>query len=181
MLVAARFVQGIGGAMTSAVILGMIVTMFPEPGEQANAIGVYGFVASAGGSIGLLVGGVLTQSINWHWIFFVNVPIAIATAVAAMRLLDRDASLLGDGQSLDHRPLRRAARPGARRPRGRLPPPRRAAPPRTAGARLPHARLGPRRRGRRAGRAAASVAGAAALRRAQLAARLATGPSRSTC
>ena len=75
MLVAARFVQGIGGAMTSAVILGMIVTMFPEPAEQAKAIGVYGFVASAGGSIGLLLGGVLTQSINWHWIFFVNIPI----------------------------------------------------------------------------------------------------------
>src|SRR4051812_14962445 len=75
MLVIARFVQGIGGAMTSAVILGMIVTMFPEPREQAKAIGVYGFVASAGGSVGLLAGGVLTQSINWHWIFFVNIPI----------------------------------------------------------------------------------------------------------
>ena len=79
MLVAARFVQGVGGAMTSAVILGMIVTMFPEPREQAKAIGVYGFVASAGGSIGLLAGGVLTQSINWHWIFFVNIPIGIVT------------------------------------------------------------------------------------------------------
>src|SRR5215212_2919740 len=71
MLVAARFIQGIGGAMASAVILGMIVTMFPEPREQAKAIGVYGFVASAGGSVGLLAGGVLTQSINWHWIFFI--------------------------------------------------------------------------------------------------------------
>ena len=59
----------------------MIVTMFPEPREQAKAIGVYAFVASAGGSVGLLVGGVLTQSINWHWIFFVNIPIGIATAV----------------------------------------------------------------------------------------------------
>src|SRR3954451_18030453 len=71
MLIAARFVQGIGGAMASAVILGMIVTLFPEPREQAKAIGVFAFVASAGGSIGLLAGGVLTQSINWHWIFFV--------------------------------------------------------------------------------------------------------------
>src|SRR3954465_10613321 len=88
-LVAARFVQGVGGAMTSAVILGMIVTMFPEPREQAQAIGVYGFVASAGGSIGLLAGGVLTQSINWHWIFFVNIPIGIATAAIAARVLDR--------------------------------------------------------------------------------------------
>jgi EmrB/QacA subfamily drug resistance transporter len=97
-LVVARFVQGVGGAMTSAVILGMIVTMFPEPRDRAKAIGVYGFVASAGGSIGLLAGGVLTQSINWHWIFFVNVPIAIVTAVLAMRLLDRDKGIgFGDG------------------------------------------------------------------------------------
>jgi EmrB/QacA subfamily drug resistance transporter len=101
LLVAARFVQGIGGAMTSAVILGMIVTMFPEPREQAKAIGVYGFVASAGGSIGLLAGGVLTQSISWHWIFFVNVPIAIATAVLAQRLLDRDRGIgFGDGADI---------------------------------------------------------------------------------
>ena len=83
MLVGARFVQGVGGAMTSAVILGMIVTMFPEPREQAKAIGVYAFVASAGGSVGLLAGGVLTQAINWHWIFFVNLPIGIATALLA--------------------------------------------------------------------------------------------------
>ena len=92
-LVAARFVQGVGGAMTSAVILGMIVTMFPEPAEQAKAIGVYGFVASAGGSVGLLAGGVLTQSINWHWIFFVNVPIGIATGLMARRLLARDRGI----------------------------------------------------------------------------------------
>src|SRR5207248_728135 len=92
-LVAARFVQGVGGAMTSAVILGMIVTMFPEPREQAKAIGVYAFVASAGGSIGLLVGGVLTQGINWHWIFFVNIPIGIATAVLATRLLEKDRGI----------------------------------------------------------------------------------------
>src|SRR5438094_9960467 len=100
LLVAARFVQGIGGAMTSAVILGMIVTMFPEPREQAKAIGVYGFVASAGGSVGLLAGGVLTQSINWHWIFFVNVPIAIVTAVLANRLLER-ARGIGFGGGAD--------------------------------------------------------------------------------
>src|SRR5215203_2634946 len=100
MLVAARFVQGIGGAMTSAVILGMIVTMFPEPREQAKAIGVYAFVASAGGSIGLLAGGVLTQSINWHWIFFVNIPIGIATAVFALRLLERDKGI-GFGAGAD--------------------------------------------------------------------------------
>jgi EmrB/QacA subfamily drug resistance transporter len=92
-LVAARFIQGIGGAMSSAVILGMIFTMFPEPRELAKAIGVYGFVASAGGSIGLLAGGVLTQSINYHWIFFVNVPIGIVTAMLAQRLVPRDEGI----------------------------------------------------------------------------------------
>jgi EmrB/QacA subfamily drug resistance transporter len=90
MLIAARFVQGAGGALTSAVILGMIVTLFPEPREQAKAIGVYAFVASSGGSIGLLVGGALTQALDWHWIFFVNVPIGIATALCVRRLLPRD-------------------------------------------------------------------------------------------
>lgn len=92
-LIAARFVQGIGGALTSAVILGMIVTMFHEPGEQAKAMGVYAFVASAGGSIGLLAGGVLTQAISWHWIFFINVPIGIATGAFAIRVLPSDAGL----------------------------------------------------------------------------------------
>jgi EmrB/QacA subfamily drug resistance transporter len=93
LLVGARFVQGVGGAMTSAVVLGMIVRMFPEPREQAKAIGVYGFVASAGGSVGLLAGGVLTQLINWHWIFFINVPIGIATAFAATRLLGHGSGI----------------------------------------------------------------------------------------
>jgi EmrB/QacA subfamily drug resistance transporter len=93
LLVAARFIQGVGGAMTSAVTLGMIVTMFPEPREQAKAIGVYAFVASAGGSVGLLAGGVLTESINWHWIFFVNIPIGIATAVLAHRLLAEEKGI----------------------------------------------------------------------------------------
>jgi EmrB/QacA subfamily drug resistance transporter len=97
-LVAARFVQGVGGAMTSAVILGMIVTMFRDAREQAKAIGVFAFVASAGGSVGLLAGGVLTQSINWHWIFFVNLPIGIATAVAARRLVPDEPGIgLGEG------------------------------------------------------------------------------------
>ena len=103
MLVGARFVQGIGGAMTSAVILGMIVTMFPEPREQAKAIGVYAFVASAGGSVGLLAGGVLTQSINWHWIFFINIPIG-----------DRDGAVRAAAAR-----ARRGHRPGRGRRRAR--------------------------------------------------------------
>jgi EmrB/QacA subfamily drug resistance transporter len=87
MLIAARFVQGVGGALTSAVILGMIVTMFSEPREQAKAMGIYSFVASGGASIGLLLGGVLTQALNWHWIFFVNLPIGIVAGLLAARLL----------------------------------------------------------------------------------------------
>jgi EmrB/QacA subfamily drug resistance transporter len=98
MLIGARFVQGVGAAMASAVILGMIVTMFPQPREQAMAIGIYSFVASAGASIGLLAGGVITQAINWHWIFFVNLPIGVAAAVLAVRLLEDDRGLgLGEG------------------------------------------------------------------------------------
>jgi MFS family permease len=75
------------------VILGMIVTMFPQPAEQAKAIGIYSFVAAGGASIGLLAGGVLTEAINWHWIFFVNLPIGIVTAVLATRLIDNDEGI----------------------------------------------------------------------------------------
>jgi EmrB/QacA subfamily drug resistance transporter len=100
MLVGARFVQGIGGALTSAVILGMIVTMFPEPREQAKAIGVYGFVASAGGSIGLLAGGFLTEAISWHWIFFINLPVGLLTAFFAMRLVEPHEGI-GFGEGAD--------------------------------------------------------------------------------
>jgi EmrB/QacA subfamily drug resistance transporter len=97
-LIVARFVQGLGGAMTSAVILGMIVTMFTEPRERTRAISLYSFVASAGASIGLLAGGVLTETLNWHWIFFVNIPIGIVTGILALRLLDDDPGLgLGEG------------------------------------------------------------------------------------
>jgi EmrB/QacA subfamily drug resistance transporter len=99
-LVGARFLQGIGGAMTTAVTLGMIVTMFPQPREQAKALGVYAFVASAGGSVGLLAGGVLTQAISWHWIFFINLPIGIATALWTARLIQRDEGI-GFGQRAD--------------------------------------------------------------------------------
>ena len=90
MLIVARFAQGTGGALTSAVILGMIVTMFPGPREQAQAIGVFAFVASAGAAVGLLAGGILTQVLNWHWIFFVNLPVGVITAIAARRTIGRD-------------------------------------------------------------------------------------------
>jgi EmrB/QacA subfamily drug resistance transporter len=101
MLVGARFVQGVGGALTSAVILGMIVTMFPEPREQAKAIGVYTFTAVAGGSVGLLLGGALTEALNWHWIFFVNLPIGVATGLYALRVVeDRPGIGLQQGADL---------------------------------------------------------------------------------
>ncbi|HEX6020747.1 MAG TPA: MFS transporter [Solirubrobacter sp.] len=93
MLIGARFLQGLGGAFSSAVILGMIVTLFPKPGEQARAIGVFSFVASAGASIGLLAGGILTETLNWHWIFFVNVPIGAAAWVMAARLLEPETGV----------------------------------------------------------------------------------------
>ena len=93
MLIAARFVQGAGGAMASAVSLGMIVTHFPEPRERATAIGAFSFVGAAGASIGQVLGGVLTQAIGWHWIFFINLPIGLAAALLAVRVLAPDTGL----------------------------------------------------------------------------------------
>jgi EmrB/QacA subfamily drug resistance transporter len=87
MLIAGRFVQGIGGAVASAVILAIIVTEFPERAEQAKAMGMYAFVSAGGGSIGLLAGGALTQSLSWHWIFFVNVPIGVIAFVLGSVLI----------------------------------------------------------------------------------------------
>jgi MFS family permease len=87
MLIAARLLQGIGGAVASSVILAIIVTEFPRAHEQARAMGVYAFVSAGGGSIGLLAGGALTQSLDWHWIFFVNVPIGIIAFVLGSSLI----------------------------------------------------------------------------------------------
>ena len=87
MLVAARFVQGIGGALSSSVIVAIIVTEFPSAVERAKAMSAYVFVAVGGGSVGLLAGGVLTQALSWHWIFFVNLPVGVATAIAGSILL----------------------------------------------------------------------------------------------
>ncbi|HEV7133313.1 MAG TPA: DHA2 family efflux MFS transporter permease subunit [Gaiellaceae bacterium] len=86
-LVAARAVQGVGGAIASAVSLSLMMNLFTEPAERAKAMGVFGFVASGGGSIGVLLGGILTGSLNWHWIFLVNLPIGIAVVALALRLL----------------------------------------------------------------------------------------------
>src|SRR2546429_4698087 len=87
MLIAARAVQGFGGAIVSAVALSLIVSLFVESAERAKAMGVFGFVAAGGGTIGVLLGGVLTDVLDWHWIFLVNVPIGVAVALASMRVL----------------------------------------------------------------------------------------------
>jgi EmrB/QacA subfamily drug resistance transporter len=93
MLIGARFIQGIGGAVASAVILAIIVTEFPERAEQAKAMGMYAFVSAGGGSIGLLAGGALTQSLSWHWIFFVNVPIGVITFVLGSALIEENRGI----------------------------------------------------------------------------------------
>ncbi len=90
LLIAARFVQGAGGALASAVSLGMIVTLFTDPGERGRALGAFSFVGAAGASLGLVLGGVLTEALNWHWIFFINLPIALAAGLPALRLLADD-------------------------------------------------------------------------------------------
>jgi EmrB/QacA subfamily drug resistance transporter len=87
LLIAARAVQGIGGAVVSAVALSLMMNLFTEPGERAKAMGIFGFVMSGGGSLGVLLGGVLTDALNWHWIFLVNVPIGVAVVLLTLKLL----------------------------------------------------------------------------------------------
>jgi EmrB/QacA subfamily drug resistance transporter len=89
-LIAARAIQGLGGAVVTAVALALIMGLFTEAGERAKAMGIYGFVCSAGGSIGVLLGGFLTTTLNWHWIFLVNIPVGLLVYVASARLLPRD-------------------------------------------------------------------------------------------
>lgn len=100
MLIAARFVQGLGGAVSTSVIVAIIVTEFSGANERAKAMSAYMFVAVGGGSLGLLIGGILTQSVNWHWIFLINVPIGIATLVLGSYLIKENEGL-GAGEGLD--------------------------------------------------------------------------------
>jgi EmrB/QacA subfamily drug resistance transporter len=93
MLIAGRFVQGAGGALSASVIIAIIVTEFPDPGERARAMSAYIFVTVTGAALGLLVGGVLTQALSWHWIFFINVPIGIVTFLLGQRLIDENEGL----------------------------------------------------------------------------------------
>ena len=87
-LIAARFVQGIGGAISVSVIIALIVTDFPNPVERVKAMSAYMLVVTSGGSLGLLLGGVIVQSVDWHWIFFVNLPIGAAVIALGARLLE---------------------------------------------------------------------------------------------
>jgi EmrB/QacA subfamily drug resistance transporter len=86
-LIAARAVQGLGAAVVSAVALSLMMTLFTEPAERAKAMGIFGFVASGGGSIGVLLGGILTDVLNWHWIFLVNVPVGVLVCVLTLKLI----------------------------------------------------------------------------------------------
>jgi MFS family permease len=105
LLIAARFVQGAAGAMVSAVALGMVLALYPDPHGRARAMGIYSFTQSAGGVLGLLAGGILTQAINWHWIFFVNLPIGLAATLLSLRLLpdDRPGQELRNDRSRQNR------------------------------------------------------------------------------
>jgi EmrB/QacA subfamily drug resistance transporter len=99
-LIAARAVQGLGGAVVTAVALSLIMNLFTEPAERAKAMGIYGFVCSAGGSIGVLLGGVLTSTLSWHWIFLVNLPIGVGVYACCLALLPKSSGE-ASGERLD--------------------------------------------------------------------------------
>ena len=101
LLLAGRFVQGVGGALASAVVLSMIVGLYPEPGEQARAMGSYSFVSAGGASLGLIAGGSITQLAGWHWAFLINVPIGLLALALAWRLLPTGRGT-GLGQGADY-------------------------------------------------------------------------------
>jgi MFS family permease len=143
MLVAARAVQGIGGAVVSAVSLSLMMTLFTEPAERAKAMGIFGFVSSGGGSLGVLLGGVLTGLLDWHWIFLVNVPVGVLVVVLTLVVI---SGARAEGGAQRRRAVLRAAR-ARRTGRLRRVPHRR--PPGRAGARQPP--VGALRRGGRPG------------------------------
>jgi MFS family permease len=93
-------VQGAAGAVVSAVALSMMMTLFTEPAERAKAMGIFGFVASGGGSIGVLLGGILTDALAWHWIFLVNVPVGFAVVVLALMVIPGER-IAGGAERLD--------------------------------------------------------------------------------
>ncbi len=97
-LVGARSIQGLGGAVASAVSLSLMMNLFTEPGERAKAMGIFGFVASGGGSLGVLLGGILTDTLNWHWIFLVNFPIGVIVILLTLRLLPALPAAAGGGR-----------------------------------------------------------------------------------
>src|SRR4051794_13279729 len=100
MLVAFRAAQGVGGALATAVGVALVVTLFSEPADRAKAMGITGFVASGGGAVGVVVGGVITDALSWHWVFLVNVPIGIAVCILVLRLVD-ETSTAAAGRRLD--------------------------------------------------------------------------------
>ena len=116
MLVAARAVQGVAAALASSVVLGMVVGLFENPGDRARAMGAYAFVGAAGASIGLLLGGVLTEALSWRAIFLVNVPIGVVAILLVLRVLPRDAVRAGEparparGRARHARPRRAGVR-----------------------------------------------------------------------
>src|SRR6266516_1055891 len=97
-LVAARAVQGVGGAIASAVSLSLTMTLFTEPEERAKAMGVFGFVAAGGGSVGVVLGGILTDALDWHWIFLVNVPIGVLVCALCLRMVPATGGVAGSGR-----------------------------------------------------------------------------------
>src|SRR5688500_9505337 len=99
-LIAARAVQGLGGAVVSAIALSLIMNLFTETAERAKAMGIYGFVCAGGGSVGVLLGGLLTSALSWHWIFLVNLPIGAAVCALCLKLISPDGPREGN-QRLD--------------------------------------------------------------------------------
>jgi len=97
LLIAARFVQGIGGAVAFSVTIALIVSEFPNPADRAKAMSAYMFVAVGGGSVGLLLGGLITESVDWHWIFFINLPIGVATILLGRAFIDEREAIGTDG------------------------------------------------------------------------------------